>query len=172
MLAGRAVMQEGTATRGAVSVRLLAVLVVATALGPLAMQIFLPALPAIQDGFGVDAATAQLTLSLSALSIAVATLFYGPLSDRLGRRPALLGGLVIYLAGSLLCGVATSIGWLIFGRIVQAAGGCAGIVLTRAIVRDLYERDEAASMLAYVTMAMVTAPILAPALGGVLTDHA
>jgi DHA1 family bicyclomycin/chloramphenicol resistance-like MFS transporter len=144
--------------------------VAATALGPFAMQVFLPALPAIQEDFAVGAATAQLVFSLSAFAIAVATLFYGPLSDRIGRRPALLGGLVVYLLGSLACALAPSILTLILGRIVQAAGGCAGIVLTRAIVRDLYEREQAATMLAYITMAMVTAPMLAPALGGLLTD--
>ena len=106
------------------------VLVLATALGPFAMQVFLPALPAIQADFGVSAATAQLVFSLSAFAIAVATLFYGPLSDRFGRRPALIGGLLVYLAGSLLCAVAPSIAVLIVGRIVQAAGGCAGIVLS------------------------------------------
>ena len=148
------------------------VLVAATALGPFAMQVFLPALPAIQADFGVRAATAQLAFSLSALSIAVATLFYGPLSDRFGRRPALIGGLLVYLAGSLLCAVAPSITLLIVGRVVQAAGGCAGIVLSRAIVRDLYSRDQSASMLAYITMAMVAAPMMAPVLGGLLADLA
>lgn len=150
--------------------RFIAVLVLATALGPFAMQVFLPALPAIQDDFAVGAGTAQLAFSLSAFAIAFATLFYGPLSDRIGRRPALIGGLVVYLAGSLLCAMAASIGVLILGRIVQAAGGCAGIVLSRAIVRDLYEREQAATVLAYITMAMVVAPMLAPAIGGTLTD--
>lgn len=147
-------------------------LVLATALGPFAMQVFLPALPAIQAGFGVSAATAQLSFSLSAFAIAVSTLFYGPLSDRLGRRPALLGGLVIYLLGSLLCAAAPSISLLILGRIVQAAGGCAGLVLCRAIIRDLYSLDRSAAVLAYVTMAMVTAPMVAPVLGGLLVDMA
>src|SRR5688572_16983624 len=155
---------------GTVSIRLLLVLIMATALGPMAMQIFIPALPAIQDRFGVSPATAQLTLSLSAFAIALATLAYGPLSDRFGRRPALLGGLLIYLAGSALCGLATSIEGLILGRVVQAAGGCAGIVLTRVIIRDLYDLDRSATMLAYVTMAMVVAPM--PAVGGVLNDLA
>jgi DHA1 family bicyclomycin/chloramphenicol resistance-like MFS transporter len=150
--------------------RLLLVLILATALGPLAMQIFLPALPMIQDEFAVSSATAQLTLSLSAFSIAVAMLAFGPLSDRFGRRPTMIGGVVVYLLGSIVCAVAFSIGTLILGRIVQAAGGCAGLVLTRAIIRDLYDRDRSATMLAYVTMAMVTAPMLAPAIGGVLTD--
>lgn len=166
-------MRPGEASRtGTPSFRFVAVLVLATALGPFAMQVFIPAIPAIQVGFGVGAATAQLALSLSALSIAVATLFYGPLSDRLGRRPALIGGLLVYIAGSALCAVAVGIGSLILGRIVQAAGGCAGLVLSRAIVRDLYGLEESAKVLAYITMAMVVAPTMAPALGGLLTDIA
>lgn len=152
------------------SLRLVAVLVLATGIGPFAMQIFLPALPSIQHEFGVRAGTAQLAFSLSAFAIAVATLFYGPLSDRFGRKPALLGGLLVYLGGSLLCALATTIELLILGRIVQAAGGCAGMVLSRAIVRDLYSRERSATVLAYITMAMVAAPMVAPALGGVLTD--
>ncbi len=151
---------------------LVAVLVLATALGPFAMQVFLPALPAIQAQFATSAATAQLAFSLSAFSIAIATLFYGPLSDRFGRRPALVGGLIVYLAGSLLCAAAPSVGTLIVGRIVQAAGGCAGLVLSRAIIRDLFSLDRSATVLAYVTMAMVAAPMVAPVLGGLLTDHA
>lgn len=148
----------------------IAVLVLATAIGPFAMQVFLPALPAIQSGFAVGAATAQLVFSLSAFAIAVSMLAYGPISDRLGRRPALLGGLMVYLAGSVLCAMAPTIWLLILGRIVQAAGGCAGLVLTRAIVRDRYGLDRAAEMLAYVTVAMVAAPMVAPALGGLLAD--
>jgi MFS transporter, DHA1 family, multidrug resistance protein len=150
--------------------RFIAVLVAATALGPFAMQVFLPALPAIQEGFAVGAATAQLAFSLSAFSIAAAMLFYGPISDRLGRRPALLGGLAVYLLGSLICWISPSMPALIVGRVVQAAGGCAGIVLTRAIVRDLYTLDQSARVLAYITMAMVAAPMLAPAIGGLLAD--
>ena len=147
-----------------------AVLVLATAIGPFAMQVFLPALPAIQRGFGVGAATAQLAFSLSAFSIALSMLAYGPISDRLGRRPALIGGLVVYLVGSVACALAPNIWILILGRIIQAAGGCAGLVLTRAIVRDRYGLERSAEMLAYVTVAMVAAPMIAPALGGMVAD--
>jgi DHA1 family bicyclomycin/chloramphenicol resistance-like MFS transporter len=161
-----------TGTAAAPSFRFVAVLVLATALGPFAMQVFLPALPAIQEDFAVGAATAQLVFSLSAFAIAAATLFYGPISDRVGRRPALIGGLVVYLVGSVVCALAPSIAVLILGRIVQAAGGSAGIVLSRAIVRDLYGRERSATVLAYITMAMVAAPMVAPAFGGLLTDLA
>jgi MFS transporter, DHA1 family, multidrug resistance protein len=150
--------------------RFVAVLVIATALGPMAMQIFLPALPLIQDEFGVSAAAAQLVFSLSALAMAVATLLFGPLSDRFGRRPAMIAGLGVFLAGSALCAIAGTIWALIVGRIIQAAGGCVGMVLSRAIVRDVYDRDRSATMIAYITMAMVVAPMASPSLGGLLTD--
>jgi DHA1 family bicyclomycin/chloramphenicol resistance-like MFS transporter len=149
----------------------LLVLVAITALGPMAMQIFIPAIPAIQAGFAVSPGTAQLTFSLSTFAMAVATLGYGPVSDRLGRKPVVVGGLVVFLAGSLVCAAAPSIGWLIFGRIVQAAGGAAGFVLARAIVRDLYGRERSAEMIAYLTVAMVVVPMVSPAVGGLLADR-
>jgi DHA1 family bicyclomycin/chloramphenicol resistance-like MFS transporter len=148
----------------------LALLVGMTALAPLSMQIFVPALPAIQRGFEVPTGVAQLALSLSILANAFATLSYGPLSDRFGRRPAVLAGLGLFVAGSVMCALAPTIGLLIVGRVVQAAGGAAGMVMARAIVRDLYERDHAAAMIAYLTMAMVVAPMLAPSVGAVLMD--
>lgn len=150
--------------------RLIALLAAATATGPLAMQIFLPALPAVQADFAISAGVVQLTLSLSLLSIALATLAYGPLSDRYGRRPMLLIGLGMFLLGTLVCALAQGIEVLIFGRIVQAAGGAAGMVLARAVVRDLWGHDEAAGVIARLTMVMVVAPMVAPAIGGLLTD--
>jgi DHA1 family bicyclomycin/chloramphenicol resistance-like MFS transporter len=155
-----------------VSPVLMALLVGLTALAPLSIQIFVPALPAIQRGFAVSTGTAQLALSLSILANAFATLSYGPLSDRFGRRPAVLAGLGLFVAGSVMCALAPTIGLLILGRIVQAAGAAAGMVIARAIVRDLYDRDQAASMIAYLTMAMVVAPMLAPTVGAILMDLA
>jgi len=165
---------EGAAIGAATTVRhppgLMALLAAMTALAPLSLQIFVPALPAIQASFGVSVGTAQLVLSLSILANAFATLAYGPLSDRFGRRPVVLGGLVAFIAGSVMCTLAPDIGTLIAGRIVQAMGAAAGMVLGRAIVRDLYDRERAASVIAYLTMAMVVAPMLAPTIGAVLTD--
>jgi MFS transporter, DHA1 family, multidrug resistance protein len=148
----------------------MALLVGMTALAPLSMQIFVPALPAIQRGFEVPTGVAQLALSLSILANAFATLSYGPLSDRFGRRPAVLAGLGLFVVGSVMCALAPTIDLLIVGRVVQAAGGAAGMVMARAIVRDLYEREHAAAMIAYLTMAMVVAPMLAPSVGAVLMD--
>jgi DHA1 family bicyclomycin/chloramphenicol resistance-like MFS transporter len=150
----------------------MALLAGVTALAPFSLQIFLPALPAIQTGFGVSTGTAQLALSLSILANAVANLAYGPLSDRFGRRPVLLVGLVAFVVGSLVCALAPTIHLLVVGRIVQSVGGAAGMVLARAIVRDLYDRERSASIIAYLTMAMVVAPMLAPTVGAVLIDVA
>lgn len=148
----------------------LVALVAATALGPLAMQIFLPSLPSIQADLEVSGLVAQLVLSLSMASIAVSMLIYGPLSDRFGRRPMLILGLGLFLIGSFVSTLAPTIGVLIIGRTVQAIGGAAPFALTRTIIRDLYGRERAASMIAYVTTAMVIAPMLAPTIGGYLND--
>jgi MFS transporter, DHA1 family, multidrug resistance protein len=156
------------AKRAPVSAAFMALLAALSALAPMSLQIFVPALPAIQAHFAVSTGTAQLALSLSIFANAVAALSYGPLSDRFGRRPVMLVGLVLFIVGSALCALAPSIGVLIVGRIVQAGGGAAGMVIARAIVRDLYERERAASMIAYLTMAMVVAPMLSPSFGAFL----
>lgn len=144
------------------------ILVAATATGPLALNIFVPSMPGLVRVFDTDYATIQLTLTLYLVGVAVAQLAYGPLSDRFGRRPILLAGLAVYAASSLLCAFAWSVETLIIGRVLQAVGGCAGMVLGRAIVRDVFQRDRAASVIALVTMAMAVAPAMAPALGGFL----
>jgi DHA1 family bicyclomycin/chloramphenicol resistance-like MFS transporter len=149
---------------------LLVLLVIMTAAAPVALQIYLPALPAVQKAFGVSAGVAQLTLSLSILANAVATLLYGPLSDRYGRRPVLIAGLMLFSVGSLAAGFTDSINTLIAARLLQSAGAASGMVLARAIVRDLYDREYAASAIAYLTTAMVAAPMFAPTVGAILTD--
>ena len=148
----------------------LAILIGLAAIGPLAQSILIPSLPGLQQVFATDYATVQYLLTLSLLGIAFAQLVYGPVSDRYGRRPALLGGGLIFLAGSLACIFAPDIETLIALRLVQAVGGCAGIVLASAVLRDLYERERVASMLAYVTMGMVVAPMIAPTIGGFLEE--
>ena len=149
---------------------LIGVLAVITALGPLSMQIILPVLPVMQDAFMVRAGTVQYVLSLAFFTIAFATLVYGPASDRYGRRPVLLVGLVIFLLGSLISALAPTIELLIFGRVVQAVGGAAGMVISRAIIRDLYDRDTAARLMAYMITALVVAPMVSPLIGGLLND--
>ncbi|SDG71874.1 multidrug effflux MFS transporter [Roseospirillum parvum] len=149
---------------------LLLILAAFTAAGPLSMQIFLPALPAIQSGFQVDPAASQLLISLAMAAFGVAQLAYGPLSDRFGRRPVLIFGLVLFLVGSAMCLLAPSLPLLVVGRIVQAAGSAAGMVLPRAIIRDLCDRAQAAHGIARLTTIMVIAPMLAPLAGAALSD--
>ncbi len=150
---------------------LLALLIALTALAPVSLQIFIPALPAIGASFGTSTGITQLVLSLSILANAIATLAYGPLSDRFGRRPVVIIGLLIFVIGSALSAIAPTIGLLIAARIIQSAGAAAGMVLARAIIRDLYDREQAASAIAYLTMAMVVAPMVAPTFGALLIDH-
>ena len=151
----------------------LAVRVLLTALvafGPLSTDLYLPSLPALVTAFGTDIVTVQLTLSVFLVGFALAQLVYGPLSDRYGRRPALIGGVSIYLAASLACTIAASIDQLIVARAFQAVGACCGPVVARAVVRDVYGRDRAATVLAYLSMAMALAPAVGPVLGGLLTE--
>ncbi len=145
-----------------------AILVTVSTTGPLAMNIFVPSIPGLMSEFSVSSGTVQLTLTVYLAGIAVSQLFYGPLSDRYGRRPAMLAGLTLYIVGSLLCAVATSIETLMAARFAQALGGAAGMVLARAIVRDLHGREASASVLGYITMVWVLVPMFAPALGGLL----
>jgi len=146
----------------------LAILIAMSAIGPLALNIFVPSMPGLQKTFGVSYATAQLTLTLYLIGTAVCQLIYGPLSDRFGRRPVVLAGQGVFVVASLAAALAPTIEVLIAARAVQAVGGAAGIVISRAIVRDLYGREKAASVLGYLTVAWVLAPMLAPTFGGFL----
>ena len=149
----------------------IALLIAVAAVSPLGINMYLPSLPSMARALGVDFTTIQLTLSLYLAAMAVGQLVLGPLSDRFGRRPVLLIGLIVFVLGSLICWAAQTIGLLIFGRIVQAVGGCAGITMSRAIVRDIYKRNEVASMIGYVTMGMAIAPMIAPSMGGMLETY-
>jgi DHA1 family bicyclomycin/chloramphenicol resistance-like MFS transporter len=144
------------------------ILVAMSAIGPMALNIFMPSMPGLARHFQVDYGLVQLTLTFYLIGLGLAQLVYGPLSDRYGRRPVLLCGLAIFCVGSLLCALAPSIEMLMIGRAFQAIGGCSGLVLGRAIIRDLYDRDRSAAMIGYVTMAMSLAPMFSPALGGYL----
>lgn len=139
------------------------------ALGPVSTDLYLPSLPSLVGVFHTDVARVQLTLSVFLAGFALSQLIYGPLSDRYGRRPILLLGLIIYLAATLACVLATSIEALIVARFFQALGGCCGPVLGRAVVRDVYGVERAARMLAYMGAAMALAPALGPIIGGYLT---
>ena len=148
----------------------IALLVAMTGIGPFTMQILIPSLPALAVTLAVSYGTIQLTLTLFLVGVAVAQLFYGPLSDRYGRRPLLIIGLVIYLLGCVAAALAPSAFWLIAARVLQAVGGCAGLVLGRAMIRDSYPREKAASVMGLVSTAMAVAPMLSPLLGSLLAE--
>jgi len=145
-------------------------LALATAMAPAALHMLVPALPLLAVVFDATPSAVQLVLTLFLVGIATGQLVYGPLSDRFGRRPVLIAGLVLFLAGTLLCGIAWSLPALIIGRTLQALGGCAGMVLGRAIVRDVYDRERSASALATIMMVMSLAPSLSPAIGAYLAE--
>jgi len=144
--------------------RLLPLLMAMTAIGPATLNILVPALPGLVARLASDTGTAQLTLSLYLLSLAAAQLLLGPLSDRFGRRPVVLAGLTLDVVASLGAIAASSIRALIMARVIQAVGASTGIVIGRAIIRDLYERERAAAMIGLVTTAMVISPLI----GGIL----
>ena len=148
----------------------LTLLAAITAIGFCALHIVVPALPLLARSFDVSPAHVQLVLTLYLAGIAGGQLVYGPVSDRFGRRPVLIAGLVMFLAGTLLCGVAWSLTALVVGRVLEAIGACAGIVLGRAIIRDVYEREAAARGLALVMLAMTLAPAISPAVGAYLAE--
>ncbi|MGE0313538.1 MAG: multidrug effflux MFS transporter [Lautropia sp.] len=149
---------------------LLALLAATAALGSIALHMFTPVLPAARDAFGVPHPVAQLALSLPLLAMAPATLAYGPIADRLGRRPALLVSLVLFLAGTVTALLAPGIGWLVGGRVVQAVGAVGGIVLARTVASDRFPAERLAQTLATLTMVMVLAPLVAPLAGGLIGD--
>ncbi|MDX1581356.1 MAG: MFS transporter, partial [Alphaproteobacteria bacterium] len=140
-------------------------------LGPFSMHLIIPAIKPIQLDYGVGGGTASLLISATLWGIAAATLFYGILADRFGRRPMLLWGLVLFAAGSVLGMVGWSADAVIAGRVIQGIGGACGMVISRTVIRDRYPRDQGTSILAYLTMAVMIAPILAPAFAGFLVEN-
>jgi DHA1 family bicyclomycin/chloramphenicol resistance-like MFS transporter len=148
----------------------LALLALVTAIAPAALHMLVPSLPLLAVTFDTPPGQVQLALTLFLAGIAAGQLIYGPVSDRYGRRPVLLAGLTLFLLGTLLCGLAWSLPVLLVGRVLEAGGGCAGMVLGRAIVRDSYDRDRSASAIAMITMAMSLAPSISPVIGAYLAE--
>src|SRR5438045_169742 len=139
-----------------------------TAVGPLSLNILAPAMAGLIVTFDADAGAVQLTLSLFLLGMAVSQLVLGPLSDRFGRRPVMLAGLALTVVANFAALAATSITGLIAARAVQAFGATCGIVIARAVIRDLYARDRAASMRRWVAMAGGVAHMIAAVMLGAL----
>src|SRR5947209_19876721 len=147
---------------------LTALLALLTALGPLAVDMYVPSFPEIGRLLAASPATVQLTLSLYMVSYAAGQVIYGPLSDRYGRTPVLRAALMIYCVGAIGCALAPNIELLLAARMVQALGSSGAVVLARAIVRDLYSGARAGRELALMGMIMSLAPVGAPMIGGVL----
>jgi DHA1 family bicyclomycin/chloramphenicol resistance-like MFS transporter len=137
-------------------------------LQPLSTDLYLASLPGMATDFGVSPAAVQQTLSLFVFGFGTAQLVSGPLSDRYGRRPVLIGGLALYLVSGLACALTPSLDWLIAARFVQAIGCCTAVVVARAIVRDAYAPAEGARVMARALSLLALAPIFGPILGGYL----
>ncbi len=146
--------------------RLALILGALTALGPLGIDMYLPAFPALAAELRATPAEVQRTLAAFLAGLALGQLFFGPLSDRFGRRRPLFVGLILYAVASAACAVAGDAGSLAWLRLAQALGGCAGMVISRAVVRDLCDERGMVRMGAMLMLVMGVAPILAPMLGG------
>ena len=137
-------------------------------MGPLAIDTYLPALPTIARELGASAAAVQVSLAMYFIGIAFGQAFYGPLSDRIGRKRALSLGLTVFVASSIGCALAWNVESLIGFRFLQALGGCAPLVIPRAVVRDHFDERESIQMLSMLILVMGLAPILGPLIGGQL----
>src|SRR5581483_7957075 len=147
---------------------LTALLAALSAIGPLTTDMYLPSLPDIVHRLGGTPTQGQLTISAYLIGFAIGQVIYGPLSDRHGRKPVLIGAIALYCLASLACALSLSLPMLIGARALQALGGCGGIVLARAIVRDLYSGSRAGRELSLIGSVMALAPVLAPIVGGII----
>jgi DHA1 family bicyclomycin/chloramphenicol resistance-like MFS transporter len=161
-----------TGSRPTLTPALIAVLATLSAFAPLSIDMYLPALPTLAADLSATRADTQLTLTAFMLAFGFGQIFYGPLGDRFGRRPVLLAGLCLYLGASLACAWAARIEHLIALRFLQGLSACAGVVMARAMVRDLAERDRAAQVMAIMMACVSLAPMLAPMIGALVLDAA
>ncbi len=154
-------------TQSKTPVSLLAGMAIAS---PVALNIFAPVMPELAQQFATEPFVIQLGFTLYLLTLAIGQLICGPLADLYGRRPVLIWGFLLHIAGCLLGAMATEIWQLLLARIFQAAGGCTGMLLARTIVLDQYGRDRAAGMLGYITLGVASAQAVAPTVGGYLSQ--
>jgi MFS transporter, DHA1 family, multidrug resistance protein len=147
---------------------MLMLLVAMTGIAPISLYLLVPALPMLATTFGRDISVAQMTVSLYMVGIACSQIIMGPLSDRFGRRPVLLAGLSLMVAASVACSFAENLPQLIAARFLQALGGATGMVISRAIIRDLHERERVGAMINLVIAVMMIAQMLSPLTGGLL----
>src|SRR5688572_29116325 len=159
---------SSTTPTGRAYLHLAAILGALTAMGPLAIDMYLPTLPTIARDFGTTTAAVQVSLAVYFAGIAIGQAFYGPMSDRVGRKPALHFGLAVFIVSSIGCALAGDVRTLIVFRFLQALGGCAPLVVPRAVVRDHFDQQGSVRMLSVLMLVMGLAPILAPLIGGQL----
>ncbi|HEY0295672.1 MAG TPA: Bcr/CflA family multidrug efflux MFS transporter [Bordetella sp.] len=146
--------------------RVLLILSALMSLASISTDIYLPAMPALATGLHAEISQVALTLSSFLIGFSLGQLIWGPISDRYGRRVPIAIGMVLFMAGSVGCALSDSVSQMLGWRVVQAAGACAGPVLARAIVRDLYAREHAARMMSTLMLVMGIAPLVGPLLGG------
>ncbi|RII79992.1 multidrug effflux MFS transporter [Pseudomonas monteilii] len=154
------------------NLRMVLILGALSAFGPLAIDFYLPAFPAMAQAFATDEKHVQATLAAYFLGLSIGQLAYGPVADRFGRRIPLMFGVTLFTLASLACAYAPNLDTLVVARFVQALGGCAGMVLSRAIVSDKCDPVASAKVFSQLMLVMGLAPILAPMLGGVLVNLA
>ena len=133
-----------------------------SAVGPLAIDMYLPAMPAIATALGAEVSSVQLTLTAFFVAFGLAQLFYGPWADQMGRKVPLYVGIGIFIAASIGCAMAPTIGWLVAFRVLQGAGGAVLMVVPRAIIRDMHTGTQATKLLALVMLVISVSPMLAP----------
>lgn len=155
-------------THGRGRVVSLVILGALTTFGPMAIDMYLPAFPNVAIDLGVSLSSVPLTLTAAMLGLGLGQVFYGPLSDRYGRKRPLVAGLLLFTVASVACAISPNFGFFLAMRFLQSLGGSAGVVIARAIVRDLYRGKALAQALSIVVMVFALAPVLAPSLGAVL----
>lgn len=142
------------------------VLIGISAIGPMALNGVLPATTAVMADLNTRFEVVQMLLTVFLVASLLSQLVLGPAADRYGRRPVMLVSLVVFCIGSIACAFAVSIEWLLVARFVQGIGGAVCVFLPRTVVRDIYSQNKAASVIGYITTAMMVAPLFTPALGG------
>lgn len=142
-----------------------------TAFDPLTIDMYLPAFNSIQKDMKTDISNIELSVSTFFIGMALGQLIYGPLSDRFGRKKPLIGGMILYFASTILCAISKNIQFFILFRILQAFGGCASMVISRAIIRDLFNKKNIAIYLSHMNLIMGIAPIIAPSIGAYLDSY-
>lgn len=161
-------MQKSTRVKGFEKAKLVVILALMSAIAPLSTDMYLPALPQVQESFETTPFFAQLSLASFFIAFALGQLIYGPLSDIFGRKKPLYVGVALFILSSLSCVLVDSVGAFIALRFLEALGGCAGVVIARAIVNDIFDLNEAASMFALMMVVSSIAPMLSPTFGSLL----